>query len=92
MRKSKIAELDRETLERLATMAEEERKPFEAIKEEFGISENEVTEFMKKKLSKDKFELWKKKVTATKTKPKQINIDDLDDDLDGKYYLKNKFD
>ncbi|WP_300566032.1 TIGR03643 family protein [Flavobacterium sp.] len=92
MRKSKIAELDRETLERLVSMAQEERKPFEAIKEEFGITENEVTEFMRKKLPKDKFELWKKKVTATKPKPKQINIDEFDDDLDGKYYLKNKFD
>jgi uncharacterized protein (TIGR03643 family) len=92
MRKSKIAELDRETLERLVSMAQEERKPFEAIKEEFGITENEVTEFMRKRLPKDKFELWKKKVTAAKPKPKQINIDEFDDDLDGKYYLKNKFD
>ncbi len=92
MRKSKIAELDRETLERLVSMAQEERKPFEAIKEEFGITENEVTELMRKKLPKDKFELWKKKVTAAKPKPKQINIDEFDDDLDGKYYLKNKFD
>jgi uncharacterized protein (TIGR03643 family) len=92
MKKSKIDELDRESLERLVSMATEERKPFEAIKEEFGISENEVTEMMRKKLSKDKFELWKKKVTATKPKPKPINIDDFDEDLDGKYYLKNKFD
>ena len=92
MRKSKIAELDRETLERLVSMAQEERKPFEAIKEEFGITENEVTELMRKKLPKDKFELWKKKVTAAKPKPKQINIDEFDEDLDGKYYLKNKFD
>lgn len=92
MRKSKIAELDRETLERLVSMAQEERKPFEAIKEEFGITENEVTEFMRKKLPKDKFELWKKKVTAAKPKPKQMNVDEFDEDLDGKYYLKNKFD
>ena len=92
MRKSKIAELDRETLERLVSMAQEERKPFEAIKEEFGITENEVTEFMRKKLPKDKFELWKKKVTASKPKPKQMNVDEFDEDLDGKYYLKNKFD
>ena len=92
MRKNKIAELDRETLERLISMAQEERKPFEVIKEEFGISENDVTELMRKRLSKDQFELWKKKVTATKHKPKQVNIDDFDDDLDGKYYLKNKFD
>ncbi|TGD57192.1 TIGR03643 family protein [Flavobacterium humi] len=92
MRKSKIAELDRENLERLVSMAQEERKPFEAIKEEFGISENEVTELMRKRLPKDKFELWKKKVTAAKPKPKQVNIDEFDEDLDGKYYLKNKFD
>ncbi|MCL9807871.1 TIGR03643 family protein [Flavobacterium luminosum] len=92
MRKSKIADLDKETLERLISMAQEERKPFETIKQEFGISENEVTELMRKRLSKDQFELWKKKVTASKPKPKPINIDDFDEDLDGKYYLKNKFD
>ncbi|RXR18271.1 DUF2805 domain-containing protein [Flavobacterium amnicola] len=92
MRKSKIADLDRETLERLISMAQEERKPFEVIKEEFGISENEVTELLRKRLSKEQFELWKKKVTASKPKLKQVNIDEFDDDLDGKYYLKNKFD
>jgi uncharacterized protein (TIGR03643 family) len=92
MRKSKIADLDRETLERLISVAQEERKPFEVIKEEFGITENDVTELMRKRLSKDQFELWKKKVTTSKPKPKQVNIDDFDDDLDGKYYLKNKFD
>lgn len=90
MRKSKIADLDSENLERLISMAQEERKPFEAIKEEFGISENEVTELIRKKLSKDNFELWKKKVTASKPKPKPVN-DELDD-LDDKYYMKNKFD
>lgn len=92
MRKSKIADLDRETLERLVSMAQEERKPFEVIKEEFGINENDVTELLRKRLSKDQFELWKKKVAASKPKPKQVNIDDFDEDLDGKYYLKNKFD
>jgi uncharacterized protein (TIGR03643 family) len=92
MRKSKIADLDRETLERLISMAQEERKPFEVIREEFGITENEVTELLRKRLSKEQFELWKKKVTASKPKPKQVNIDEFDDDLDGKYYLKNKFD
>jgi uncharacterized protein (TIGR03643 family) len=90
MKKSKIADLDQENIERLISMAQEERKPFEAIKEEFGISENEVTELIRKKLPKDKFELWKKKVSATKPKPKPI--DDELDELDGKYYMKNKFD
>lgn len=90
MKKSKLAELDYEKIERLVNMAQEERKPFEVIKEEFGLTENEVTELMRKRLSKDKFELWKKKASGSKPKPKPI-IDDYDD-LDSKYYIKNKFD
>ena len=60
MKKSKRVELDNEQIERVISMAQEEKKPFEVIKEEFGLSENEVTEMMKKRLTKEKFELWKK--------------------------------
>jgi uncharacterized protein (TIGR03643 family) len=91
MKKSKRVELDDEQLERVVSMAQEERKPFEVLKAEFGITENEVTELMRKRLSKDNFELWKKKVSASKPKPKPM-VDDDFDDLDGKYYMKNKFD
>ncbi|MFY7741124.1 MAG: TIGR03643 family protein [Flavobacterium sp.] len=91
MKKSKRVELTSEEIDRVVSMAQEERKPFDVLKVEFGISENEVTEIMRKRLSKDNFELWKKKVTASKPKPKPI-VDDFDDDLDSKYYIKNKFD
>lgn len=91
MKKSKLMELDNEQIERIVSMAQEEKKPFEVIKEEFGLTENEVTELMRKKLSKDNFELWKKKSAGSKPKPKLI-VDDLYDDLDSKYYIKNKFD
>ena len=47
---------------------------------------------MKKKLPAEKFEMWKKKASSNKPKPKPIKIDDFDEDLDGKYYIKNKFD
>ena len=90
MKKSRLVELGTEELERVVSMAQEERKPFEVIKEEFGLTENEVTELMRKKLSKNKFELWKKKAVGSKPKPKLI-LDDFDD-LDSKYYIKNKFD
>lgn len=92
MKKNKNLSFDRETIERIVTMAQEERNPFEIIKKDFGISEKETTEIMRKQLSKDNFELWKKKVTAKKPKPKPPVLDDLDDDLDAKYYIKNKFD
>jgi uncharacterized protein (TIGR03643 family) len=92
MKKSKHIELNWEQTEKLITLALEERNPFEIIKKEFGFAEKEVLEIMKKKLTSDKFELWKKKAMASKPKPKPPKIDDFDDDLDGKYYIKNKFD
>ena len=92
MKKSKSIELSWDDNQKLITLAQEERNPFEIIKKELGIDEKQVLEIMKKKLSADKFEIWKKKANAGKPKPKQIKIDDFDDDLDGKYYIKNKFD
>lgn len=92
MKKNKSIELNWEDTQKLVTLAQEERNPFEIIKKDLGIDEKQVLEIMKKKLSADKFEIWKKKANAAKPKPKQIKIDEFDDDLDGKYYIKNKFD
>ena len=90
MKKSKRIELNWEQKEKLITLALEERNPFEIIKKEFGFAEKEVLEIMKKKLAADKFDLWKKKAMACKPKPKPPKIDEFDEDLDGKYYIKNK--
>ena len=92
MKKSNRKELNWEQTERLVSLALEERNPFEIIKKEFGFSEKEILEIMKKKMPLEKFEMWKKKAIANKPKPKPIKIDDFDEDLDGKYYIKNKFD
>ena len=90
MKKNKRIELNWEQKEKLITLALEERNPFEIIKKEFGFAEKEVLEIMKKKLATDKFELWKKKAMACKPKPKPQKFDEFDEDLDGKYYIKNK--
>lgn len=90
MKRSSRSELDREALERIVTLAQEEKKPFDEIKTQFGLSEKEVTEIMKKRLSHDNFELWKKKTAAKKPKPKPINSIE-DDELDSKYYFRDKF-
>lgn len=90
MKKSSRPELDREAVSRIVTLAREERKPFEEIKKIFGLAEKDVCDIMKKELSADDFELWKKKTAAKKPKPQQINIV-KDDELDSKYYIRNKF-
>ena len=92
MKKSKRIELTWDQTEKLITLALEERNPLEIIKKEFGLAEKDVIEIMKKKLTADKFELWKKKANAAKPKPKPLKIDDFNEDLDGKYYIKNKLD
>ncbi|RZJ34688.1 MAG: DUF2805 domain-containing protein [Flavobacterium sp.] len=92
MKKSNRPMLDYEQTERLVSMALEERKPFEVIKAEFGVPEKEVIEIMRKRLSKDRFELWRQKASASKPKPKPIVIDDFEEELNGKYYIKNKID
>ncbi|HEX8269429.1 MAG TPA: DUF2805 domain-containing protein [Flavobacterium sp.] len=92
MKKSKRIDLSWEQSERLVTLALEERNPFEIIKKDFGLAEKEVLEFMKKRLTNEKFELWKKKALASKPKPKPPKIDEFDEELDGKYYIKNKID
>ncbi len=91
MKKSSRPELDREAIERIVTLASEEKKPFDEIKKIFGLPEKDVTEIMRKQLSADNFELWKKKVAAKKPKPAPpINVIQ-DDELDSKYYIRNKF-
>ena len=92
MKKSSRIDLNWEQTEKLITFALEERNPFEIIKKEFGLSEKDVLEIMKKKMTAEKFEMWKKKALASKPKPKPAKIHDFDDDLDGKYYIKNKLD
>ena len=92
MKKSNKIELSWEQTEKLVKMALEEKNPFESIKKEYGLAEKEILEIMKKKMPAEKFEMWKKKAIALKPKPKPVKIDDFDEDLDGKYYIKNKFD
>ena len=92
MKKSNRTELNWEQTEKVISLALEERNPFEILKKDFGLSEKDVLEIMKKKLTNDKFEVWKKKANAAKPKPKPIKFDEFDEDLDGKYYIKNKLD
>ncbi len=90
MKKSKRLELDNDQLDKVASLAMEEKKPFGIIQSEFGLVEKEVVEIMKKRLQPQEFEAWKKKLAPKKAIVQKI--DDFEEDLAGKYYIKNKFD
>ena len=57
-----------EDINRIIEMAWEDRTPFDAIKLQFGISEKQVIETMRRELRPSSFKLWRKRVQGRKTK------------------------
>ncbi len=51
-------------IDRIIEMAWEDRTPFEAIKYQFGLSEQEVITLMRKELKRSSFNLWRKRVNS----------------------------
>jgi uncharacterized protein (TIGR03643 family) len=49
-------------IDRIIEMAWEDRTPFEAIRFQFGLSEKEVIELMRRELKLSSWRLWRKRV------------------------------
>ena len=60
--------MDEVSKDRIIEMAWEDRTPFDAIKLQFGLKEQDVIEFMRKNISRNSFKLWRKRVKGRKTK------------------------
>lgn len=58
-------------LNRIIEMAWEDRTPFEAIEFQFGTSEQEVIQIMRRELKPSSFRMWRKRVQKRKTKHQQ---------------------
>lgn len=58
-------------------MAWEDRTPFEAIENQFGLKENDVREIMRKKLKPSSFRMWRKRVSGRKTKHLSLRSKDV---------------
>jgi uncharacterized protein (TIGR03643 family) len=57
-----------EDIDRIIQMAWEDRTPFEAIRHQFGLKENDVRILMRKQLKPQSFVIWRKRVKGRKTK------------------------
>ena len=57
-------ELTEADIDRIVEMAWEDRTPFEAIAFQFGVSESEVQQLMRKQLKLTSFKHWRKRVNS----------------------------
>lgn len=53
--------LNAEDIDRIIRMCWEDRTPFEAIKEQFGLTPNEAVKFMRKALPPKDFKRWRER-------------------------------
>lgn len=63
-REEHLCEHSEEELSRIIEMAWEDRTPFEAIRTQWGISEPEVVQIMKRELRKGSYVLWRERVSS----------------------------
>ena len=68
---------DRE-LDRIIEMAWEDRTTFDAISFQFGISEKETIEIMRREMKPSSFRMWRKRVQGRATKHAKLRTGDVD--------------
>ena len=63
-----IKNLSTDVIDRIIEMAWEDRTPFDAISNQFGVSEREVIDLMRNQMKSSSFRLWRERVQGRKTK------------------------
>ncbi|TFV97561.1 TIGR03643 family protein [Algoriphagus kandeliae] len=64
----KISMISEEDIDRVIEMAWEDRTPFEAIENQFGLNESEVISLMRKHMKASSFRMWRARVQGRATK------------------------
>jgi uncharacterized protein (TIGR03643 family) len=72
------SEFSEQEIDRIIQMAWEDRTPFEAIEYQFGISEKQVIELMRLHSKYSSFKMWRKRMTARKTKHQLLRSAEVD--------------
>lgn len=71
-------EFSERDIDRIIQMAWEDRTPFEAIELQFGLKEKQVLEFMRANSKLSSFKMWRKRMTARKTKHQLLRNTTID--------------
>lgn len=70
-------EKNQQDTDRIMEMAWEDRTPFEAIFFQFGISEKEVIDLMRRQSKASSFRMWRKRMSGRQTKHlhlREVNV------------------
>ena len=67
-----------EQIDRIIEVAWEDRTPFEAIKFQFGLSEQDTINLMRKEMKASSFRMWRKRVQGRATKHAQKRVTGID--------------
>ncbi len=65
-------------IDRIIEMAWEDRTPFEAITFQFGISEQQTIELMRREMKPTSFKMWRKRVQGRSTKHAKHRLSGID--------------
>ena len=63
--------LTKKDIDRIIEMGWEDRTPFEAIEYQFGLSEKQVIELMRRYMKKSSFLMWRKRMNGRESKHAQ---------------------
>jgi len=76
--KNNYAHLSTEDINRIIEMAWEDRTTFDAIKIQFGLSEGEVVNLMRRELKPTSWRLWRKRATTISIKHAKKRVQGVD--------------
>ena len=69
--------LDQIDIDRIVEMAWEDRTPFDAIKEQFGVPEKDVIKIMRQEMKASSFRMWRARVQGRSTKHRSQRSDEV---------------
>jgi uncharacterized protein (TIGR03643 family) len=74
---TEIKLLSPQEIDRIIEMAWEDRTPFEAIELQFGLSEKEVVDLMRRESKASSFRMWRKRMNGRQTKHQFLRTADV---------------
>lgn len=78
MKIAKKYNLDDRAIDRIVEMAWEDRTPFDAIKEQFGVPEGDVIKLMRQEMKLSSWKMWRARVQGRSTKHSKKSVEGID--------------